>query len=37
MADIKYLELLSKEFPNIEAATAESRNLNAILTLPKGP
>ncbi|WP_027869303.1 fructose-bisphosphatase class III [Eubacterium sp. AB3007] len=36
MADIKYLELLSKEFPNIEAASAEIINLNAILNLPKG-
>ncbi len=36
MADIKVLELLSKEYPNIEAASAEIINLNAILALPKG-
>ena len=36
MADIKYLELLSKDYPNVEAASAEIINLNAILALPKG-
>ncbi len=36
MADIKYLELLSKDYPNIKAATAEMINLSAILALPKG-
>lgn len=36
MADIKLLELLSKDYPNIKAATAEIINLNAILALPKG-
>lgn len=36
MADIKLLELLSKDYPNIRAATAEIVNLNAILALPKG-
>lgn len=36
MADIKFLELLSKDYPNIKAATAEIINLNAILALPKG-
>ena len=36
MADIKYLELLSKDYPNIAAASAEIINLNAILALPKG-
>ena len=36
MADIKYLELLAKDYPNIEAASAEIINLNAILALPKG-
>jgi fructose-1,6-bisphosphatase-3 len=36
MADIKYLELLSRDFPNIAAASAEIINLNAILNLPKG-
>ncbi len=36
MADLKYLELLSKEYPNLEAASSEIINLNAILALPKG-
>lgn len=36
MADIKLLELLSKDYPNVRAATAEIVNLNAILALPKG-
>lgn len=36
MAGIKFLELLSKDYPNIKAATAEIINLNAILALPKG-
>ena len=36
MADIKYLELLSKDYPNIQAASAEIINLNAVLALPKG-
>lgn len=36
MADIKFLELLSNDYPNIKAATAEMINLNAILALPKG-
>ena len=36
MADLKFLELLSKDYPNIKAATAEIINLNAILALPKG-
>ncbi len=36
MADIKYLELLSKDFPNIQAASAEIINLKAIMALPKG-
>lgn len=36
MADIKFLELLSKDYPNVRAATAEIINLNAILALPKG-
>ena len=36
MADIKFLELLSKDYPNIKAATAEIINLSAILALPKG-
>ena len=36
MADLKYLELLSKDYPNIRAAAAEYINLQAILALPKG-
>lgn len=32
----KYLSLLSKDYPNIKAATAEMINLSAILSLPKG-
>lgn len=36
MSDIKYLELLAKDYPNLEAASAEIINLNAILALPKG-
>ena len=36
MADIKFLELLSKDYPNIQAASAEIINLSAILALPKG-
>lgn len=35
-ANIKFLELLAKDFPNIRAAAAEIINLNAILALPKG-
>ena len=34
--DQHYLELLSKEYPNIKAASAEIINLKAILSLPKG-
>ncbi|MDD5922174.1 MAG: fructose-1,6-bisphosphatase [Eubacteriales bacterium] len=36
MADLKFLELLSKEYPNVLAASAEITNLNALLALPKG-
>lgn len=36
MADIKYLELLSKDYPNARAAAAEFVNLKAIMALPKG-
>lgn len=32
----RYLELLSKEYPNVEACAAEIINLNAIKCLPKG-
>lgn len=34
--DVKYLELLSKSFPTIKAASAEIINLEAIMNLPKG-
>lgn len=34
--DIKYLQLLSRSFPNIATASTEIINLEAILNLPKG-
>ena len=34
--DLKYLELLSKSFPTVQAASTEIINLEAILNLPKG-
>lgn len=34
--DIRYLQLLSRDFPNIPTATTEIINLEAILNLPKG-
>ena len=34
--DKKYLQLLSKEFPNIDSAASEIVNLSAIRCLPKG-
>ncbi len=34
--DVKFLELLSKSFPTIQAASTEIINLEAILNLPKG-
>lgn len=36
MYEEKYLKLLSKEYPNIQAASAEIINLRAIQSLPKG-
>ncbi len=36
MIDEHYLELLSKDYPSIEAASFEIINLSAILNLPKG-
>ncbi|MEN6619610.1 MAG: fructose-1,6-bisphosphatase [Rikenellaceae bacterium] len=36
MKDIKYLQLLAKNFPTISDATTEIINLEAILNLPKG-
>ena len=34
--DYKYLRLLSKKYPNINSASTEIINLQAILNLPKG-
>lgn len=34
--DLKYLELLAKSFPSIQAASTEIINLEAIMNLPKG-
>ena len=34
-ADLKYLKVLSKQYPNIPAAATEIVNLKAILSLPK--
>ena len=34
--DIKYLELLSRKYSNINMASSEIINLQAILNLPKG-
>jgi len=34
--DLKYLNLLSKQYPNINSASSEIINLKAILNLPKG-
>ena len=36
MADLKYLNRLAKDYPNIMAASAEIINLKAIMALPKG-
>ena len=36
MADLKFLNLLAKDYPNVSAASAEIINLSAILALPKG-
>ena len=36
LEDKRYLDLLAKEFPNIQAASTEIINLQAILNLPKG-
>ncbi|RQD75367.1 MAG: fructose-bisphosphatase class III, partial [Halanaerobium sp. MSAO_Bac5] len=35
MDELKYLKLLSKQFPNIPAVSTEIINLKAILNLPK--
>ena len=34
--DLKYLELLSKEYPNVDSVASEMINLSAIRSLPKG-
>ena len=34
--ELKYLKLLSKQYPNINSASSEIINLQAILNLPKG-
>ena len=34
--DLDYLRLLARQYPNIQAASTEIINLNAILNLPKG-
>jgi fructose-1,6-bisphosphatase-3 len=34
--DLRYLELLARQYPSIQAATTEIINLSAILHLPKG-
>lgn len=34
--DLRYLELLARQYPSIQAASTEIINLNAILNLPKG-
>lgn len=36
MKDLRYLQLLSKSFPTIQAASTEIINLEAIMNLPKG-
>ena len=34
--ELKYLNLLAKEYPNVNSASSEIINLQAILNLPKG-
>jgi fructose-1,6-bisphosphatase-3 len=34
--DLQYLKLLARQYPNVEAASAEIANLSAIINLPKG-
>ena len=36
MQHLKYLRMLSNQYPNIQAASTEIINLQAILGLPKG-
>ena len=35
-SQLKYLKLLSKQYPSISSASAEIINLEAVLSLPKG-
>ena len=35
-ADLRYLEMLSRQYPTVQAASSEMINLQAILNLPKG-
>ena len=35
-SDLRYLKLLAEKFPNIQSASTEVINLEAILSLPKG-
>ena len=34
--DMRFLNLLAQKYPNIQTASSEIINLNAILNLPKG-
>ena len=36
LGDLRYLQLLSRSFPNVAEASTEIINLEAILNLPKG-
>ncbi len=35
-ADLRYLRLLARQYPTVQAASSEIINLQAILNLPKG-
>ena len=35
-SDLQYLKLLARQYPNVEATSAEIANLSAIINLPKG-
>ena len=34
--DLRYLQMLSRQYPTVQAASSEIINLRAILNLPKG-
>ena len=36
VSDLRYLQLLARQYPNTRAASSEIINLQAILNLPKG-